>query len=317
MEIRYCFPAVKKLLAFCALSMPLHSMGQSSPVDILRQKTEHRLQEIIAASPAVTGLTAIDLTDGERFSINGDIVFPQASAIKIPILMEVFRQAGQGKFSLDDVRKIAPENVVGGTGIITTLARPVSLSIRNLCILMITQSDNTATNTLIDLVGMRDINATLKSLGLEQTLVQRKMINPAASARGEENISTPSEAAAILKLLSEGKFVSKEVSEGIIEILKKNPREHSRLAAGIPASVPLAFKPGGISGVSTEWALVLLEERTYAIAVMESYKIAGQAESVAEQLSGVIYNYFWRKGNATRYGTYADPELLKDQKPLR
>src|SRR5690606_29222999 len=109
-------------------------------------------------------------------------------------------------------------------------------------------SDNSATNALLDLVGLPAINKTMKSLGMEHTLARRKMMDPAASARGEENISTPQEAASLLQLLYEGKFVDAATSATILEILKKNDRSGSRIAAGIPAEVPIAFKPGGIPG---------------------------------------------------------------------
>lgn len=296
----------------CLLSVLAWTVSAQNPArELLKEKTEDRLHRIIEKSPAITGLVAIDLTSGDSISFNQDFIFPQASAIKIPILMEVYKQADAGKFSLNDKREIAPATVVGGTGVIEDFSGPVSLSIRNLCVLMIALSDNTATNTLIDLVGMTDINATLADLGLEHTRVQRTMINAEASGRGDENISTPAEAAKILQILYNGKFINTAVSEEILSVLQTPPREESRLAAGIPANVPIAFKPGELNGVSTEWALVLLAERPYAVAVMESYKVKGQAEKTVERISGVLYQYFWRLGNATRYGTYVEPELIR------
>ncbi|WP_299823758.1 serine hydrolase [uncultured Pontibacter sp.] len=298
-------------LAILVFGMVLPAAAQKTPQELLRQKTEEQLKALLASSPAVTGLVAVDLTTGERIVFNEDAVFPQASAIKIPILMEVYQQANQKKFSLSDTRAIKQADVVGGTGIIKDLAQPASFSIRNLGILMIALSDNTATNSLIDLVKLENINATLKSLGFTQTRVQRKMINAAASARGEENISTPSEAASILEMLYKGEFINKAVSGEIVAILRKTTRETSRLAEGIPAHVSIAFKPGILNGVSTEWAIVELQERPYAIAMMESYKVAEQAERVMEQASAILYQYYWRLGNASRYGTYVDPELIK------
>ncbi|MDX5422195.1 MAG: class A beta-lactamase-related serine hydrolase [Hymenobacteraceae bacterium] len=287
------------------------AFAQGPSAELLRQKTTARLQEVIGESPAVTGLVAVDLTSGDTFALNPDVAFPQASAIKIPILMEVYKQAKAKKFSLTEVRSVDPATIVGGTGIIKDLQGPVSFSIRNLGIMMIALSDNTATNVLIDLVGMENINASLQGMGLQQTKVQRKMINSAASARGEENLSTPAEAARILQLLYKGEFLDKASSEEIIATLKKTDRETSRLAAGVPEEVPLAFKPGTLNGVSTEWAIVLLPERPYAVAMMEAYKEKGQEEQVMEEVSRVLYQYFWRVGNATRYGTYVDPKLIK------
>ena len=287
------------------------STAQNQFKELLKIKTNRQLHEIIDSSPAITGLTAIDLTSGESFGINEDMVFPQASAIKVTILMEVYKQASLKKFSLTDLRSIDPQTAVGGSGILKDLPDASSLSIRNLCVLMLILSDNTATNAIIDLVGMNNINATLQSLGYKNTRVQRKMIDTKASGRGDENISTPAEAAKILQLLYKGEFIDKKTSAEILSMLGKKDRDGSRLAAGIPANVPIVFKPGSLLGVSTEWAIINLKERPYAVAIMENYKVDGQAKQVIEKVSETLYQYFWRLGNGTRYGTYLDPALIK------
>src|SRR5690606_8945026 len=146
------------------------------------------------SSASISGFMAIDLTEEDSFGINQEMVFAQASAIKIPILMEVYKQAHEKKFELSDEKTLTASNTVGGSGILTAMSAPVSLSVKNLCFLMIAMSDNSATNMLIDLVGMQSINQTMQSLGANNTRVQRKMIDQPASIRNEENISTPAEA---------------------------------------------------------------------------------------------------------------------------
>src|SRR5699024_5969310 len=144
--------------------------AQQSAGDILQKKTEHQLQDIIKKSAAITGLAVVDLSTGEMvFAHNAEITFPQASAIKIPILMEVFKQAQEGNFSLSDRRAIDPDLLVGGTGILKHLEGDLTKSIKNLSVLMITLSDNSATNILIDLVGMAAVNETLQEVGAGQT----------------------------------------------------------------------------------------------------------------------------------------------------
>lgn len=287
------------LIGFCVIQ--LTTFGQQSARDILKQSMEKRLQEILNTSPSLTGLMAIDLTNGESVGINADLVFTQASAIKIPILMEVYKQAHEKKFALSDIRPLLAANTVGGSGILNAMVDPVNLSIRNLCVLMIGLSDNSATNTLIELVGMKNISNTMQSLGFKNTKVQRRMIDQPASLRNEENLSTPAEAARILKLLHDGKFIDKNTSDEIISILAKNPVENSKLAKGLPSDVKLAFKPGGMGGVSTEWGIVYLPKRPYAIAVMENYKTAGTPPDIIEAISKALFQYFsMMKG--TKYG---------------
>lgn len=291
----------KKLLTivFCMLQMAV--FAQLSARDILKQKTEKDLQTIIATSPSLTGLMAVDLSSGESISINENIIFTQASAIKIPILMEVYKQAHEKKFALSDIRTLLPSNTVAGSGILNVMVDPVNLSIRNLCVLMIGLSDNSATNTLIELVGMKNVTNTMQSLGFSNTRLQRKMIDQPASLRNEENISTPAEAVRIMKLLHEGKFIDKSTSEEILSILKNNPIANSKIVNGLPANVKLAFKPGGMGGVSTEWAIVYLSNMPYAIAIMENYKTSATPSGLISALSKRVYDYFSMM-KATKYG---------------
>jgi beta-lactamase class A len=293
---------MKKLVLIALIALFSQSAISQTAKGILKQKAEKQLQDIVDASPFLTGLAAVDLTTGDSFSINQDVVFAQASAIKIPILMEVYKQAKAGKFALSDTRPLTAANTVGGSGILNAMVDPVNLSIRSYCVLMIGLSDNSATNTLIDLVGLKNINETMQSLGLKNTRVQRKMIDQPASLRNEENISTPAEAVKILKLLYDGKFLDKENSDEILSILLKNPISNSKLARGIPANMKVAFKPGGMGGVSTEWGVIYMGKRPYAVAVMENYKTGTANPDLIGNTSKALYEYYSRMAGATNYG---------------
>lgn len=293
---------MKKPFLLVCLLFSLTVVSAQTGREILKQKTERQLQDIVSSSPFLTGMMAIDLTTGDSFGINQDIVFAQASAIKIPILMEVYKQAKENKFALTDTRPLLTTNTVAGSGILNAMVDPVSLSIRNYCMLMIGLSDNSATNTLIELVGLNNINNTMQSLGLKNTRVQRKMIDQPASIRNEENISTPAEAAKIMKLLYDGKFVDKATSDEILLTLQKNPVENSKLVRGIPSGVKIAFKPGGMGGVSTEWSIIYLAKKPYAVAVMENYKAGPSNQDVFANISKVLYDYYSRMAKATNYG---------------
>lgn len=278
------------------------AFAQKTAREIMKQKTENELREIVEESSDLVGLMAIDLKTGETIGFNSDIQFAQASAIKIPILMEVFKQAHEKKFALSNLRSLQPADIVGGSGILNAMTDPVSLSIRNLCILMIGLSDNTATNTLISLVGMQNINNTIKSLGFPNTKVQRKMIDQAASLRNQENISTPADAVGILKLLYDGKFIDQANSEEIVSILRKNPIENSKIAKGLPSDIKLGFKTGSMGGVSTEWAIIYLPNKPYALAVMENYKTTNYSKpDVFEAVSKSLFHYFSLM-KASQYG---------------
>jgi beta-lactamase class A len=281
-------------------------MTQGDHQILLREKTEARLREIAARTHGVVGLAVVDLTDGNRFSFNEDKIFPQASAIKIPVLMEVYKQAGEGKFNLSDTRRIKKSDMTGGSGILCELGDgTVQLSFHDLCVLMIVLSDNTATNLLIDLVGMANVNRTMESLGLKRTRLQRRMMDMSAAQRGDENLSTPAEAARVMEILFRGEFLSRAVCDEILAILKK-PKS-TAVCAGVPVSVEVAGKPGGIAGVKTEWAIVLLKNRPYILTVMENFGSGSEAADTIKEISETVYNYFARLSRATVHGVYVAP----------
>jgi beta-lactamase class A len=296
--------------ALAALMLAALAHSQEPHRAILRQKTQSALELIASRAGGVLAVAALDLTSGESFDVRGDLVFPQGSAIKIPIMMEVWKQVSEGRFRFTDKQPVVKRLMVGGSGALQFFGDSTSeLSVRDLVVLMIWISDNTATNMLIDMVGMERINKTMASLGLKQTRVQRRMINEAASARNEENLSTPSEAVQIMKVLYDGSFLNRQACDEMLEILKF-PKSGG-FNRGLPSGVQIAFKPGGIAGVSTEWAIVYAERRPFAVAVMQNYVARDDTTDPMKDIGALLYDYFWRLGNSTGHGTYVNPSLLK------
>lgn len=278
-------------------------MSPEDNLKLIHEKTLTRLLEIASRSRGALGLMAIGLTSREEFAINEHHIFPQASAIKIPILMEVYKRANEGKFNLTDLRGIEKNDKTPGSGVLSELGDgTVQMSLHDLCVLMIVLSDNTATNMLIDLVGMESVNETLRSLGLQQTRLQRRMMDLTAAAHGNENISTPAEAARIMELLHRGEFISRSVCDEILAILKK-PKT-GNLGTALPEGTPIASKPGGMSGVTTEWAIVQLRDRPYAVAVMENYSLQQDAPAAVREISKVLFEHFQRLSHASPHGMY-------------
>ena len=283
--------------------------AQEEHLALLRGKLQAELESIVDGYEGVAGVHLIDLTSGERFSVNDELVFPQASAIKIPILLELFRRAESESGLLRRRIDMTDEVRTGGSGVLLHLTDGgASLSLEDYAIYMIVYSDNTATNVLIDEMGMDEVNALSASLGAEHTLLQRKMIRPEESARGNENLSTPRDAALIMERIAScdlpmGETGCARVRE-ILEIFKGGP-----IRTPVPREVPIAFKPGGITGVATVWGLVDVPDRPYVISVMSSY--GGNGGAVVEAVSSVAYDYFSRLSGITMYGTRVDPEIKR------
>jgi Beta-lactamase class A len=127
-----------------------------------------------------------------------------------------------------------------------------TLSIHDYAVLMVTLSDNTATNVLIDRLGMSAIAARMQGLGLNGTKLRRHMMDTAAARRGDENISTPDELARLLKTMNDG-------LPAAIESLKK-PKEN-RLRRGLPEGVASADKSGELEGVRVDAGIVFAKNR--------------------------------------------------------
>jgi beta-lactamase class A len=134
--------------------------------------------------------------------------------------------------------------------------------------------------------------------------MRRRMMDTAAAWRGEENLSTPTEAARIMEILFKGEFVNRHLCDEILAILKK-PKPGG-IKSGVPAEVTVAFKPGSISGATTEWAIVYLQDRPYVLVVMDNYGLEDDARSAMQDISRTLYDYFARLARATPHGTYVE-----------
>ena len=176
--------------------------SQVSPAALLRNQTAARLEETARRADGIVGYSILDLTGGERFEWQQDLVLPTASTIKLGILYELAHAVDEGRVKWDDTRVLDRRRAVPG-GLLYDLGTP-TLSLRDYAVAMAVLSDNTATNVLIELLGMERITARMRDLGLPQTKLRRYMIDLEAAKRGNENVSTPAEIARLLEAYHRG-----------------------------------------------------------------------------------------------------------------
>lgn len=278
---------------------------QKSPVPLAEDfgaKLASTLNHMSADYDGVMGIFVKDLTSGQTFSVNPDTIFPQASSIKIPLLIELMHQAQSNKIDLNTRVDIHRDALVGGSGVLQFFSDGgSSISIHDLAILMILLSDNSATNLLIDRVGMNNVNSMLDGLGLHNTRLARKMIDIAAEQADRENHSTPREMAALVEQLYSGKLLDAEHTKATLEILEY-PKE-SPLHAGLPENITVAEKPGSLNGAQCDSGIVLLEGRPYIISVMTTYNRA-DGNAAITGVSRVVFDYFDRLAHANSYGVH-------------
>ena len=268
-----------------ALALGAVLAAQSTPAAELKAKFERRVQEITARLDGVAGYVFVDLTSGEKIAHLEREVFPTASTIKLAIVYELFKQASEGRIRLDETMTLDRSKAVGGAGVLAEMGTP-TLSIRDYAVLMVTLSDNTATNVLIDRLGMDAIGRRMQGLGLAATRLRRHMMDAAAARRGDENVSTPDEIARLLQAMP---------PEGI-ELLKK-PKD-SRLRRGLPPDVDTADKPGELDGVRVDAGIVFAKNRPYVFCVMTTFlSEEAEGERAIVEIARAAYEYYSRLGN--------------------
>src|SRR5205809_1530165 len=219
---------------FIALTLAASAFGQQKPEvvrrdtgsDLLWKKLETRVEEIATRLDGVMSVAILDLTDGRILLRNADRVFPAASSIKIAILLELYRQdqearaGAKEKAKLDDIYTFDPKDLVEDSQIMAGLTAGVTrITNRDLAQFVVAVSDNAATNVLIDSVGVQNVNATLRSLGLTKTMLRRKMIDIAAARRGDENVATPQEMVRLLETIFKEKALDKQATAEFIKQL--------------------------------------------------------------------------------------------------
>jgi len=292
------------LFAMFAIAAPVFAqVPQANPLaGDLKLKLAKQLQQMAADFDGVMGIAVKDLGTGETFFANADTVFPQASSIKIPILLELFHQAQAGTLKLDERVDVKKAQMAAGSGVLLHFSDGGSaLSLRDLAVLMIVLSDNTATNILIDRVGMQNVNDNLRRLGLTQTRLQRIMLDVEAQRASRENLSTPREMVLLLEMLDAGKTLDPKSTQAALEILKYS--KNTALRRGLPAGVALASKPGGIGGVACESGIVYLAGKPYAISVMTTFeKDSDAADAAITDISRRVYSYFERLARSNSFG---------------
>ena len=300
-----------KLLFCCLLFLTTCIAQTASPSTgkqkVLWQKLESDIQQIDQHLDGVMGVAIEDLTTGDHFFLREDEVFGQASSIKITVLANLYLQAEKGKLKLADLYIVQSSDLVPDSDIMGGLTPGVTrLTLRDLATMVVAVSDNSATNVLIDRVGMQNVNAMLDSLGLTHTRLRRKMMDLQAAKEGRENISTPREMMTLLDAIYHGKVLNKESTADFFKVLSTN--KDSFIPRDLPAGLVVANKPGELEAVRNDSGIVFVEGRPYVICVMTSFlRNERDGEEAISKVSLDTWRMFDRLSRATEYGRVVSP----------
>lgn len=297
-----------KLIASTLLLLA-SALAQSAPnkQELLWQKLETSITDTDRSLDGVMGVAIVDLTDNHQYLLHADDVYPQASSIKIAVLAELYRQSQQGKLKLTDSYTVNASDLVPDSDIMGGLTPGVTkLTLRDVATMMVAVSDNSATNVLIDRVGMDNVNALMTSLGLKHTLLRRKMMDLKAAGEGRENVSTPKEMSTLLQQIYHGKVLNKEMTDDFFKVLSTH--KDSWIPRYLPEGLKMANKPGALEGVRNDSGVIFVENRPYIICVMTTYlRRESDGEEAIARVSQAAYRMFDRLARASEYGRVISP----------
>lgn len=297
---------------FCVGLMLASTLAPASPQDTaagrlqaaLHERIEAEMHHAVQRLDGVAGYAIKDLTRGESFDFNANLIFPTASSIKLTVLLELMRQAQEGKLSLDDKHTIRRnETTIGDDEPILAMLGDgtVTMSLRDIATFMIVLSDNSATNILIDRLGMDNINAEIARLGLQETHLRRKMIDIEAARRGRENVSTPREMATLMEKVHAGGALDAAHTKDYFALLAL-PKD-SLFHRALPSTVTIEDKPGSLDAVRCDTGIIDVKGHPFAISVMTTYNSNNEeGERVVKEIARLAYDYFSRLASSSEYG---------------
>lgn len=277
--------------------------SQRAKQDVLWNRMEDSIRGIVRKTDAVVGVAIVDLTDQRSFYLNADAIYPTASTIKIAVLAELYRQNERGSGAkLGDLYTVNAKDGVGTEGILQSMSAGVSrITNHDLALLMVSLSDNSATNVLIDRVGMDNVNNWLAQIGLERTRLRRHMLDVKAAQEGRENTSTPRELVTMLQALYGGRVFGKATTDDFFKML--STQKSSYIPRLLPADLTIANKPGNLDAVRNDAGIIFVPGRPFAIAVMTTFANDGlEAEQCIARIARAAWSYSDRMGKSSPLG---------------
>ena len=293
------------LLAFLAVTQFGACSSQHSPDELKR-----RVQDTLAKHPGVFAMAFKDLSTGEEVLINERETFHAASTMKVPVMIEVYKQAAVGKFALSDSIMIRNtfRSIVDSSEFTLDpnddseqalyqqagARQPLSYLVYN----MIIKSSNLATNMVIELVDARNVTQTMRELGAKDIQVLRGVEDDKAFQKGLNNTTTAYDLMLIFEKIAQGKAVDSAASQEMIKILL-DQQFNDIIPARLPKDVRVAHKTGEISGVRHDAGIVFLPDGRKYVLVLLSKQLKDVQEGVQAMagVSEMIYKYM--EGNSS------------------
>lgn len=261
---------------------------------------ETAVRKKVATFRGEVGLVIRDLGTGWTIQIEPDKVFPSASMVKVPIMAACLEAQREGRLSLDDRMTLKRSDKTTGSGLLRRNRSGSVFTVDRLVELMVTHSDNTAANMLIDRLGFDYLKGVFREMGLERTNLARKMMDFVSRGRGLENYTTAREMADILERMYRRDCFGPEVSGMCLEYLKSQ-KVNDRIPKLLPKNVVVAHKTGLERQVCHDAGIVFTERGDFLIsAFTRTTRGSWTAKSLISGVSALAYKVYGPEPANTR-----------------
>ncbi len=290
----------KKLL--CAAGVALITIAAITAFDFYTGYKKERarwgsLRDVIAAqTEGFKGKAYVVIKDYNRnwrIDIDSGTRIPAASIIKVPIMGAVFSAREEGKLSVSDNIKLRQQDKTGGSGTLKNQRSGKEYSIKEIMELMMTISDNTATNILINLLGLDYLNRWFQDNHLMGTRLSRLMMDMTSRDKGIENYTTADDMALVLDKMYRGKLINQNVSSECMRILKQQ-KTRNRIPAKLPKGTVVAHKTGLEKGICHDAGIVFTPNGDFLICVLTGHKYSNSYKSreLISKIAKIVYEYY-------------------------
>ncbi len=281
-----------------ALVLSQAAPAQPLTVDAARQEIE----KLIAASGAEVAVAYTPLQDGGAgIVIDADKTFHAASTMKVPVMIELFRQAEAGQLSLGDPITVTNvfKSIVDGSPYELSATEDSdgevykaigkTMTLRQLVTASIIVSSNLATNILIEKLGPENVRKTVSALGADGMLVLRGVEDQKAFDKGLNNATTARALMVLMEKIARGEAVSRPASRAMADILRMQ-QFNDAIPAGLPPDVPVGHKTGSITRISHDAAIVYAEKPYVLVLLTRGIEDGKTSAALMAGISRVIFS---------------------------
>ena len=254
---------------------------------------ERTLQNKVRNFRGTVGMVIEDLDTEWEISFNKDTLIPSASLVKVPIMLACYYAAEDGKLNLGDEVRVKSSEIVSGSKELGNKASGSAFTVEELFRPMITESDNTAANVLIDLLGFDASNGYFKKMGLKNTNIARKMLDFVKRREGEENYTTAQDMAYLLEGLYHESILNKDVSRKCMVLLGEQ-KINDRIPRKLPRGTFVAHKTGLEKYVCHDAGIVYTDKGNFLICILTKHNdsFAKATKKFISDVTLLTYNYY-------------------------